>query len=269
MAIARCQEVGDDILHFYEFYDYDLCPTKSILHRRPLLGASVGVLAYYFFSAILFCGIFGDNSTCPYDSETGEFSYTSWATAIYFASTTISTVGYGDVTIVQEGTETWRTCISIVYMVFAVCVAVTAIAGLSNIVSAYAGLNDSREIASSWMRRLFEPLQKKTSQKDLTYQIRIILIIRLFELVYYFTIVNVFGMIIAKIIFAAGEWTNEEGVKIDTWSWMTTLYWAVQTTTTIGKYSALILRTTRPVYPYICLGKYSNAQLLKNLSRLW
>jgi hypothetical protein len=161
----------------------------------------------------------GDNSACP-KSDGGP---PGWVTAVYFASATISTVGYGDVSIVGSGLEGWRVAIGTLFMIVAMVGAVTIFSQLSSM-----AVESTQGYASPWMTPLFKPLMDRAEGKPLWYQLRTIKTIRLFELSLYFILLNLFGMFVARIIFFAG---TEE---VD-WSWMTTFYWAVQTTTTIGR----------------------------------
>jgi hypothetical protein len=161
----------------------------------------------------------GDNSTCP-KSEGGP---PGWLTAVYFASATISTVGYGDVSIVGSGTEGWRVGLGTLFMIVAMVVAVTVFSQLSSMAVGF-----TQGVASPWMAPLFKPFTDHAESKPLWYQLRTVKFIRMFELSLYFVLLNLFGMFVARIIFVAGT------EKVD-WSWMTTFYWAVQTSTTIGR----------------------------------
>eukprot|EP00980_Cylindrotheca_fusiformis_P006860 scaffold1434_cov107-Cylindrotheca_fusiformis.AAC.10 len=93
-----------------------------------MLGSLVGVLAFYFASTVLFCGIMRDESLCPSGIQEGV---PGWATTIYFISTTISTVGYGDVNVTQSGSEPWRVFIITGFMIIAMVIAVTIFSQLA------------------------------------------------------------------------------------------------------------------------------------------
>jgi hypothetical protein len=108
-------------------------------------------------------------------------------------------------------------------MIVAMVVAVTVFSQLSSM-----AVDLTQGVASPWMAPLFKPFTDRAESKPLWYQLRIVKLIRLFELSVYFVLLNLFGMVVARIIFVAGA------EEVD-WSWMTTFYWAVQTSTTIGR----------------------------------
>lgn len=56
--------------------------------RHRLLNAFAVIILYYFFTVILFCGILNDLAICQDHPKTP-----GWVSALYFASTTMSTVG--------------------------------------------------------------------------------------------------------------------------------------------------------------------------------
>lgn len=178
----------------------------------------MGVLTFYFFSTIVFCGFMGNNSTCP-KSEGGV---PGWVTTLYFISTTISTVGYGDISVVASGYEGWRVFVGTLFMILSMVVAVTVFSQLAGTV-----VNATQGVASPWMAPLFKQFTDIADTKPLWYQLRTVKMIRLFELSLYFVLLNLFGTFMARLIFLAGK----EDVD---WSWTTTFYWSVQTTTTIG-----------------------------------
>ena len=66
-------------------------------------------------------------------SSDGKYDYHGIMSTVYFASTTMSTVGYGDLSIVRSDYEPnkWEILLGTVYMVIAAGVSVTALsAGL-------------------------------------------------------------------------------------------------------------------------------------------
>eukprot|EP00526_Cylindrotheca_closterium_P013391 CAMPEP_0113651462 /NCGR_PEP_ID=MMETSP0017_2-20120614/27424_1 /TAXON_ID=2856 /ORGANISM="Cylindrotheca closterium" /LENGTH=522 /DNA_ID=CAMNT_0000564121 /DNA_START=67 /DNA_END=1635 /DNA_ORIENTATION=- /assembly_acc=CAM_ASM_000147 len=221
-AVNLSETIDAKAFYFRDFNEYYLTLQDTYLRRNPFIGAIVGVLAYYICSLILFCGIMGNNSTCP--STAGGPAYEGWLSAIYFASVTISTVGYGDVSVVGSGTEVWRVSIGVAYMVYAMVVAVTVFSSLSS---------RAMDIAQNTIAPKLEPfLDKWTTMKKseaLAAQLKRVWVFKVVELSLEFLLINLFGMCCAMIVMA----TTEDGDKID-WSWMTAFYWAVQTTTTIG-----------------------------------
>jgi hypothetical protein len=139
----------------------------------------------------------------------------------------MSTVGYGDISVIDDGgqTKVLRVLIGVIFMVVSMVVAVTFFSSLSGYSMETLGLSASNDVTSPLLR----PFLKKFETKSLLYRSRVTLYIRLIELFSYFMIVNVFGMLVARAMFALGK------DDVD-WNWMVTFYWAVQTTTTIGKY---------------------------------
>ncbi|CAJ1953905.1 unnamed protein product [Cylindrotheca closterium] len=221
-AVNVMEEAEGRFFYYRSFNEYYLTLEENYFRRNPSIAALAGVLAYYICSLVLFCGILGNNSTCP--STDGRPIYEGWLTAIYFASVTISTVGYGDVSFVGSGTEVWRVLIGTLYMIVAMVVAVTVFSSLSS---------KALEFTGSAVAPQLEPLIEKfislEKNESLTTQLRRVWLFKIFELSVTFLLINVFGMCVAMLVMG----TTKDGDEID-WSWMTAFYWAVQTTTTIG-----------------------------------
>jgi hypothetical protein len=196
---------------------------KMRIFSTPAKAATSRLLVFYFFSAILFCPIMRDESVCP----AGDRSYDGWLTSVYFASVTMSTVGYGDVSL--SGGDRWRTFIGVVYMLVSLIVGYTVFAS-----AAEAALVDGFDIDGSGRATpiLFRPFVKKFDPKTtpLYKQVQRITFFRVSELLIYFFALNLVGMFAARIFI---HYSDVEGEQ---WDWMTTFYWAVQTTTTIGEF---------------------------------
>lgn len=221
-AVLTSEEVHANAFYFRDFNEYYLTLKETYFRRNPLIAALVGVVAYYIVSIILFCAILGNNSTCP--RTNGDPSYAGWLTALYFASVTISTVGYGDVSVIGSGEEVWRVLIGTLYMIFAMIVAVTVFSSLSS-----KALEFSADAVAPKLETFLCKFTAMNKSKRLSSQLRKVWTFKVFGLSLFFLLINIFGMCIAMIVMA----TTEEGDKIG-WSWMTAFYWAVQTTTTIG-----------------------------------
>lgn len=90
------ERVTSEIKHDYFYYqDFSFYYTKIISwwpwFRSPFIKYLMTVLAYYFFTPVFFCWIVDDEKVCPNIPERGP--YAGWLTAMYFASSTLSTVG--------------------------------------------------------------------------------------------------------------------------------------------------------------------------------
>jgi hypothetical protein len=183
------------------------------------------LLIYYLFSAIFFCTIIQDEQVCPADpSGRGRFHY-GWLTTIYFASVTMSTVGYGDVSF--AGQESWRVFVGIIFMLISLLVGYTVFATAAEAALARFGLVPSSYIISKFISRFIDSYDG--GSVPLYKHIRKVFYLRMTELAAYFLFFILIG------IFAARLFVRNGGVEDEQWSWMTTFYWAVQTTTTIGK----------------------------------
>lgn len=129
-------------------------------------------------------------------------------------------MGYGDVNL--SGGETWRTFIGILYMLLAMGVAYTVFAS-----AAEAALGASR-IGNLTESVFGAILPKHDDQTPLYKQIQRILFLRIAELVFWFFMLNLIGSFVARIFIRTSDLESQQ------WDWITTFYWAVQTTTTIG-----------------------------------
>jgi len=68
--------------------------------RNATVFSLVCILAFYVFTPILWCLILNDENICPRNNGDGEGNSSHvLLTPLYFASATMSTVGYGDVTV--------------------------------------------------------------------------------------------------------------------------------------------------------------------------
>jgi hypothetical protein len=222
-GIEDLEEIESQWFFYRDFSFYHTTiATKMRMFSTPGKAATSRLLLFYFFSAILFCPIMRDESVCP----AGSNSYDGWLTSVYFASVTMSTVGYGDVNL--SGGDRWTTLIGVVYMLVALLVGYTVFASAAE--AALDGFDmDGSGTATSI---LFRPFVKNFDPKTtpLYKQIRRVAFFRVSELIIYFFALNLIGMFAARIFI---HYSDVEGEQ---WNWMTTFYWAVQTTTTIGEF---------------------------------
>lgn len=192
------------------------------------------VLTHYIFWFFLFL-IF--SSICP----SHEGSYNGWLTSLFFASATMSTVGYGDVTVLVnyvsdfESTapypQNWRIFIATIYMILSLVVSVVGFqAGLDS------QFHPFRRRADIFGKRVYEILREANIVKgshdkheDIVSRMRFAKFSQLAEISLIFLILTMVGVFAVQISLL-GENTEEYGNL----TWMESLYWAVQTTTTIG-----------------------------------
>ena len=143
--------------------------------------------------------------------------------------------GYGDLTVDQE--PRWKAFIGSVYMLLSMVVAVIAF-------SAAAGATLSP--LERLFDKLFERFKDQNDEKFLYKRIRRLKFIKIFELltqVFTFILIGVFASQIAI--------QYEENPDAQ-WTWMTSFYWAIQTTTTIGGYHIILY-----FYPYCVSVSFS------------
>ena len=219
--------------------------------RNATYTALLITFAFYFFTPILWCSILNDENICPrYDYTTGLAKKDSgWLSALFFASATMSTVGYGDVTVlynsanpdIDTGTttssdvETWRIFIATIYMILSLIVSVVGFqAGLDN------NFSWIRQRLDIFGRRVYEILRDAHLVKgihdkhdEIISRMRWSKILQLVEITLIFLILNLVG-VFALQLSLLNEKENEHGERMYL-SWMESFYWSVQTTTTIGE----------------------------------
>ena len=103
--------------------------------RHPSLFSILITLAFYIFSPVLWCSLLHDPNICPQNRD-------RWPplSALFFASATMSTVGYGDVSVFvgsddldAPAPQTWRIFIAILFMIASLVVSVVGFqAGLDS-----------------------------------------------------------------------------------------------------------------------------------------
>eukprot|EP00934_Nitzschia_sp_Nitz4_P009265 Nitzschia sp. Nitz4//scaffold31_size150131//117489//120534//NITZ4_002847-RA/size150131-augustus-gene-0.8-mRNA-1//1//CDS//3329547716//9255//frame0 len=215
-ACERVEAIHSDCLFFRDFLFYNTAAAHRIrLFGNPVLGSLTSIFLFYLCSAILFCPIMKDVHVCP-----NRDSYEGWLTAVYFASVTMSTVGYGDVSLASE--DGWRVFIGIVFMLVAMGVAYTVFS------TAAGAALDASHIGNVAESIIGPYLSKMDDSTPLYVQIRRVVAFRISELVFWFFALNLIGMFLVRIFI------RNTDVESQDWSWMDTFYWAVQTTTTIG-----------------------------------
>lgn len=224
-------EVNDeDEFYFrdFSFYYTKIHSSSFPLMRNPGFYILFWLFNFYFWSAVFFCAIMSDNAVCPRNDD-GSRYYGGWVTSVYFASVTMSTVGYGDVSLYEYGQPKWMTFVAILYMLIAMAFAFTVFSSAVELALSDKGMGCAN--CFTWLKnKIIEnedvPLYK---------QVRRLILLRVIELSLYFFILNMVGVFITRAF--VGKETSSDGQE---WNWMTSLYWAIQTSTTIGTYNHIL-----------------------------
>ena len=221
MIVDRALEVTEEeegqVWFYYRHFNWDHVHTvpRLAVMRSELGVACLIVFLYYLFTPILFCNMMKESNICGgLDGDT----YRGWVSALYFASTTMSTVGYGDLSVAQD--PPYKSFVGSIYMLLSMVVAVVAFSAAAQFtLSPFEKLFD----------RIFEVfLGRSEDEQFLHERIRRVSLTKISELT-----VEIFTFI-AIGVFAARWAAHYEDDEERQWSWMTSFYWAVQTTTTIG-----------------------------------
>lgn len=223
-----------DCFRFPEFLFYH-CRVESMwpFFRTGKSIALFAIFVFYLGTPILFCTILGDKAICPKDPTDMDRSYYGVLTSLYFASTTASTVGYGDLFIkptLENGIfmdsygdisdDSVTIVVRTIYMFAGTLVALLAVSTAAQRVML--------PFNKHYMALLNYVIGEYTRGDCLHQKIRWFKIVKLFEITFQFFLLNLVGVVAARIVV---RYTNEEAEQ---WSWVKTWYWAVQTTTTIG-----------------------------------
>jgi hypothetical protein len=94
-AIEMIDELDrDDGLSFKDFAFYDTkLESRWPWMRNKSLAAFLIIGSFYILTPVLFCAVINDLQVCPVDPTEHNRWYYGWLTSIYFASTTMATVG--------------------------------------------------------------------------------------------------------------------------------------------------------------------------------
>ena len=234
----------DDEFHYEDFnHHHTMLVSRWPWMRYELLFALSLILTFYFLTPILFCVIMGDEGICPQDAKVP-----GWVSALYFASATMSTVGYGgtfgelfvlvltrktfckflffstyfalftlasDLSIEKD--EPWKVFIGVLYMIVSILVALLAFS---------AAAESAVSPVKSLLKRL-SPVnypEGPLKENEYVYQrIRKVRAIMLCDITLQFAFLNLIGIFISQAFI---EFTE---VDVDRqWNWMDSMYWAVQ-----------------------------------------
>eukprot|EP00538_Stauroneis_constricta_P002551 CAMPEP_0119546000 /NCGR_PEP_ID=MMETSP1352-20130426/588_1 /TAXON_ID=265584 /ORGANISM="Stauroneis constricta, Strain CCMP1120" /LENGTH=507 /DNA_ID=CAMNT_0007590649 /DNA_START=82 /DNA_END=1605 /DNA_ORIENTATION=+ len=222
-GIENVSQVESNWFHFRDFsFYYTKIVSKRKFFATGTAYAFKWLFLFYLLTAVLFCWIMEERTICPNNDP--DRPYLGWLSAIYFASVTMSTVGYGDLSLDPDSTDDrWRVFIATVYMIVSIWVGYTVFAVAAD--AALSGLSVCS--VGDWLTEMYDKMVAR-DDVSLDEQIRRIRIIRFTELVVLGLFYNLIGIFVARIFIRSSDGEEED------WTWMTTLYWAVQTTTTIG-----------------------------------
>jgi hypothetical protein len=122
--------------------------------------------------------------------------------------------------------DRWRLFVGILYMIASLLVAIIAFGAAAD--QAFSPL--SSLMGESWQKLCgYMTGDFFMSGGQLLYQqIRRVQFVMIFEVILQFTLLNLVG------VFVSRYFANHTDIESQQWNWMTSLYWAVQTTTTIG-----------------------------------
>eukprot|EP00545_Synedropsis_sp_CCMP1620_P002586 CAMPEP_0119004224 /NCGR_PEP_ID=MMETSP1176-20130426/1025_1 /TAXON_ID=265551 /ORGANISM="Synedropsis recta cf, Strain CCMP1620" /LENGTH=498 /DNA_ID=CAMNT_0006955909 /DNA_START=26 /DNA_END=1522 /DNA_ORIENTATION=+ len=219
-AVALVQVEQNDSDNWFHYMDFNMYYTK-VESKWPWMrnGASVALMylfLFYLTTPILFCTILEDEGVCQ--KEEGK-PYSGWMSALYFASTTLSTVGYGDVSVTKG--ETHKVFFGMMYMIFSNIILIVAFS---------AAADSGFSVFDRFQEQVIMRVIGKPNNDELLYQkIRRLKFLRISQIVFVFIFLNLIG-VFANRLFLLGE-SKELQAQ---YNWMTSFYWAVQTTTTIG-----------------------------------
>lgn len=159
------------------------------------------VLSFYLFTPVVFCLILEDKGVCP---SKPDHPHTGWMTALYFASVTLSTVGYGDVTV--DKTHKGHIAFAIIYMV---------IANATLVGSFSVAANNTWHPLSKWHEKMIERLLGEAERDEPMHKrLRRVYILRLTELVGGFILLNAIGVFANRAFLKQDEYSEME------WHWL-------------------------------------------------
>ena len=205
-----------DYFYYQEFHFYHIRIEHGVFWFRPGLQRSVLIiLAFYFLTPILFCHISYEPDICP--NEVDGKPYPGWLTAIYFGSVTLSTVGYGNITVQGDSDRSYF--VGAFFMLLANITLITAMG--QAIASSMAPLEAFRDRLHDW---IFGDDDGEMVWVKIR-RLRIILIIELLGVFFLLTFVGV----VSSQVYSSTLPMEER------WSFMKSTYWVIQTSLTVGE----------------------------------
>lgn len=129
---------------------------------------------------------------------------------------------YGDVSVIDSNLDhpRWHVLMGILYMIMSMVVLVTAISAVIS------STGNPLDRINDWAMDYF--VRSVEKEKFLYQLIHRSYIVKISIIAIQFLGLNLIGVLLARIFVSLSEEETEQ------WTWMTTFYWAIQTTTTIG-----------------------------------
>lgn len=246
-ALEHVDFVEESWFHYVDFGFYH---TKVVNQfwwmRNETANALLVVILFFACTPILFCQILGDESVCNQSSSSSSTAgtKTSWLQGFYFASVTLSTVGYGDISVSPENVIPGT-----LYMIVGICV---------SILSFSAAADDAFGPFASVYEKYFAIDERQVDDFDddddeaIWKKIERIKVLKLAEIATHFVLLNAIGVIASR--FFQGNLSKVE--ENEQWTWGESIYWAVQSTTTVG-YGDITMSREMQLFQvfYLSLGK--------------
>lgn len=247
-AILHIDAIDDDWFHFVEFgFFYTKTVSKWPWMRNQSTNAFLVVILFFLCTPLLFCYALDDKSICE-----GESTTFGWLQGLYFGSVTLSTVGYGDVKVSPDNIN-----IGTMYMLVSICVSILAFSAAAE--DAFAPFEKIYE-------QYLQPDPDRVAEGEIIYKrIERIRLIKLSEIVVHFFGLNLLGVLVSRF-FQGGLSGLEKELQ---WTWSQSIYWSVQSTTTIG-YGDLQMSHQMRFFQvfYLCFGTFFVGNTLGKLSSL-
>lgn len=192
VAIVKARnDADDDYLYYMDFNTtYTKVVEKWFVFRSGVATACFWLLLYYLFTPILFCYIVKDDGICP-NLSTDPLE--AWVGSFYFASVTLSTVGYGDLTVNKE--NELNVIVGALYMILSNIILVVIVSSLGD-----AGWGSGEGL----FKRCVNALLSFGGENEFLYRkIRRYRRARYFQIFMIFTVINAVG-VFANLLLNSG-----------------------------------------------------------------